>query len=1004
MQWQQTPYAPLLITISVITFSLAFYAYQRRHIPGASDLTKLLLAVTVWILFYNLNLNAVLVQDKLTWLKAQCIGIALSPVAYMLFTLKFTGLFYRLKQPRLFTAGLLTIPAITLLFIWIKPLNHLVWPVIMLVNSNGLNYLELEYSAWFWIFIAYSLLLIVLSTLILLRQRLTSQHRYRGQITLIIIGSLFPLFGTVFYLTGNSPIPNLNPTPFSFAIASTFFAWSLFRYNFLDIVPVARSLVIEKLEEGVIVVDTQNRVVDINETAVSLLQNEPGATLGKVLTLNHPQWVPLQNILEAEHPTKSELVIGKTYYELSVTFLAHANGEANGRLITLHNITHRKEAELLLQHAKEAAEAADQAKTNFLTNMSHEIRTPLNAVMGMAEMLRQTNLNHHQQEMIEVVTESSNQLMLLINNILDFAKLETGDLKLTEQTFDLVDCIEASLESVRQAANAKQLRLGYEIEDQTPTWLIGDPVRLRQIFTNLLENSIKFTEEGHVDIGISFTQEEGRLMLHFVVSDSGVGIAPEQVQQLFLPFRQIDSSMTRSHGGNGLGLVLCKRLVGLMKGDIYLESTIGQGTAVHFSAQFSPATTDDPPTVSLRQHKATLLNKRLLVITTNAIQRRQISREARIAGLEVYAAGSRHEAGYWIANSEPFDVVLLDTAVWREDPAIIGQLQVSKRHGRLPILLLNPTANPMPLETSEVFSGYVTLPIVGSQLYDTLMNVLSVSVAAAPSPEPGETMGERHPLKILLVEDNRLNQRILKDMLAKLGYQADCAANGKIGVDAAAKRLYDVILMDIQMPVMDGIEATTQILADSSTDKRPFIIAVTAHAMEGDREHYLSLGMNEYISKPVTVKKLIEALYQSINSNGSQTDAPELAVTPPPSAAEDPPIQAIDLEVLKHLVGSNIDQFLAMMAPIFLEDTSEILARLAGAIENDDYTGVRHAAHTLKGSSASMAMTQLSGYSRELEQSSIAQDLSNAPQLLQQIQAEYGRVEAALASLVKAAV
>jgi CheY-like chemotaxis protein/HPt (histidine-containing phosphotransfer) domain-containing protein len=501
--------------------------------------------------------------------------------------------------------------------------------------------------------------------------------------------------------------------------------------------------------------------------------------------------------------------------------------------------------------------------------------------------------------------------------------------------------------------------------------------------------------------------EETGLLLQFMVQDSGLGIAADQIEHLFSPFRQVDSSMTRLHGGNGLGLAICKQLVTLMGGKIDLQSTVGQGTTVYFTAQFRQASGETPPAFTLRHHKASLANKRLIVITKDASQRRQISREARMAGLEIYAAASSQEASYWIDHSESFDIALLDTAVWQEEPAIMSQLHYKGTTLPLPtILLVSPDNNQPTLLNGDanLFSGYISYPIASSQMYDTLLNVLSLSDVTSVTQEQGKPMAERYPLKILIVEDNKLNRRILTNMLDKLGYKADAVTNGQLSVVAAAQQTYDVILMDIQMPVMDGVEATQHILANSPPDKRPYIVAVTAHALEGDREYYLTSGMNEYISKPLTLNQLVEALYQAINHSNQtlpQLDPINVPLDKSETTLSDAPI---DLTALAYLVGEDTDGFLKTMAPIFLEDTHQVLHSMVSAVQDKDAKKIQQAAHTLKGTSASMAMTKLAQFSRELELMAKAEDLSEAPQKLDQIQAEYHRVEAALATMVKTAV
>ncbi|MEZ4594196.1 MAG: histidine kinase N-terminal 7TM domain-containing protein [Chloroflexota bacterium] len=876
MEWQLTPYAAPLTLTGLITLASTLYTFRQRQVPGVTDLFRLLLAITVWIFAYVGELSATSLEAKLFWAKVQYFGIVYLPVGYSFFALKYIGLFPKIKQQRLLKIIHYAIPLLTLIFTWTNEWHELIWPEISLIQEQQLSYLVLEHGTWFWVNVGFVYLVLATSTFLLLRKIFTTPNQFRHQIGLIVIGSLCPWIGNLLYITGLNPFPYLDLTPFAFAVTAVCFTLALFRYSFLDIVPIARELVIEKLEAGVIVLDGQNRVLDVNATAVSLLQQSKNQLMGHPLAFNQPSWAPLAHALQEPYPARLEIALDQTYYELSVTPLENTDERTNGRLITLHNITSRKESELLLQKAKETAEAADRAKTHFLTNMSHEIRTPLNAVVGMAEMLRQTHLNANQNEMVDVIADSSNTLVLLINNILDFARLEADNLYLKKQSFNLVDCIEASLEQVQQAANDKLIQLDYSLEPGTPTRLTGDPVRLRQILVNLLENGIKFSEEGTVQISVSHVPQNGHVLLQFVVRDSGIGIAPDQLSQLFLPFHQIDGSLTRSYGGNGLGLVICKRLVELMGGNIFLHSEVGQGTSVHFSVLLRPTTEADPPAIMLRQNNASLIGRRLLIIAEDAAQRRQVSKEARLAGLEVYVAGSLQEANYWIERSLPFDTALLETAVWQADPAILAQLQNPETHTPLPTILLGPNeATLAEITTAQpaLFAGTLTQPVAASQLYDLLLNVLAVTNGAPKTREPGETMAHQFPLAIMLVEDNQLNQRVLKNMLDKLGYGVDTAVNGRVAVEMAQQQAYDIILMDIQMPEMDGVEATRHILANAN-GKRPYIIAVTAHALAGDRESYLAVGMNHYLSKPVTTHQLVEALYQGIEFQGQSTTPP----------------------------------------------------------------------------------------------------------------------------------
>ncbi len=535
----------------------------------------------------------------------------------------------------------------------------------------------------------------------------------------------------------------------------------------------------------------------------------------------------------------------------------------------------------------------------------------------------------------------------------------------------------------------------------TPTLLHGDPVRLRQILVNLLENGIKFSEEGNVHIQVEHIQKKADIVLDIVVRDTGIGIPPEQISQLFLPFQQVDGSLTRTHGGNGLGLIICKRLVEHMGGEIYLLSEVGKGTSVHFSVAMGVAAENQTPEITLRKNNTSLTGKRLLIVAKDAAQRRQISKEARMAGLEVYVAGSSQEATYWIENSLPYDMVLLDTAVWHSDPAILTQLKNPETSTPLPSVLIGHDKEMLRqtmLAEPNLFIGTLTLPINGPRMYDLFTSILSVNVSKKSVREAGEVMAERFPLNILLVEDNQLNRRVIQNMLDKLGYKVDTAVNGRLAVEITKKHAYDIILMDIQMPEMDGLTATKHILANCAHDeKRPYIAAVTAHALAGDRESYLAAGMHQYLSKPVTINKLVELLYQGIQFHNNPTAPPSIvqvaAPAPDPAKTSEP----IDLEELERLVGEDTTEFLEMMTPIFLEDSETLMQSLETAVQTKDAPAIRHAAHTLKGTSASMGMVPLSTLSRELEATAKEEQLEDSPEIFAQIKVEYKRVQVALA-------
>ncbi|MEQ1518587.1 MAG: ATP-binding protein, partial [Usitatibacteraceae bacterium] len=646
---------------------------------------------------------------------------------------------------------------------------------------------------------------------------------------------------------------------------------------------------------------------------------------------------------------------GGNYMWVSVRAIAQRNAE--GRAIrfvgSIADVTDRKEAEVALTEANVRVTEAARAKEAFLATMSHEIRTPMNGVLGITSLLNETNLNDEQRDYIRLIRASGDTLLRLIDDVLDFSKIESGRMTLESVPVEIVTVAEDAFELVAEKARDKDLALLFEIDDSVPFYLQGDATRLRQILLNLLSNAIKFTDKGEIKLHLLTRRNaEGQLVLEGRVSDTGIGIPAERARKLFQPFTQVDASTTRKYGGTGLGLAIVRRLSQLMGGDVSVESIEGLGSMFTFSLLTSEAEGLQKP--YMHRDLADFLGKRMLLVDRNANRLRIQAQQYKLWGFETVTA-SREQAANAFARGSPFDLMVIDmelsspeTAAMRD--ALEADDRQRQQRGQAPVIVILMSAmtraelSQRQIAPALRHSAFVMRPAGRAKMFDVLTRALVdganpdvatrpytlnpvydsvyreaswISHATAGSKQilvdppdtarreiPAMKLGER-PLRILVAEDNEINQQVIQGMLKSIGCDSDLAEDGVVAVDKAVGGQFDVILMDIHMPRLDGVTAMQNIRRARAGKICPPIVAVTAHALPGDREHYLSMGMNDYISKPIRpgeLKSLLERLFPGMAAPPVQAESRVTAPVPasnPLPTAEQPPI--LDIEQLEDL-------------------------------------------------------------------------------------------------------
>jgi signal transduction histidine kinase/DNA-binding response OmpR family regulator len=646
-----------------------------------------------------------------------------------------------------------------------------------------------------------------------------------------------------------------------------------------------------------------------------------------------------------------------------------------------------------LDDAGSEVAATEQAKLQFLANMSHELRTPLSAIIGVTSMLVDTPLNKEQRQHADIIRISGDALLGLVNGMLDLSKMHSGEIELEDQAFDLHACVEETLDLLAPQAYRKHLELSYCIDQRTPRRIFGDATRLRQVLMNLLANGIKFTRVGDVNVSVATrTREHGLVEIKFAIRDTGIGIAPERLQRMFNPFGQTDAAATHKYGGTHLGLAICKRLCEVMNATIDVESELDKGSTFTVTLVARAAATEPQP--HLRVAQPQLAGRQVLVVDDNATSRGILVGQLEAWGIAAVAAASVTEALARIKAGTTFDVALVDV-----DPSdgagvdlAVELHRINVAFATLPVVLLAPPFEYAPMSARRGATTLVTKPVKPSRLYNAIFEALGVSsprpLSSKATPATELPIATRLPLRILLAEDYVISQQVALMMLERLGYRCDVVANGVEALAALKRGHHDVVLMDVQMPEMDGFEATRIIWRDWEPDNRPFIVAVTANAMPGDRERCLDAGMDYYLAKPVRVDELQTALEMAaLRIVGRRND-----VGPWSYDVFDPR----PLEQLRQLGKAGDDGIAQEIVQSFCVDTPGRIAMLRSALEAHDLKQVELIAHSLKSGSGTIGVRQLAALFGAIEEKAEFADLEGVWRLVQDLDRAFVDARAAL--------
>jgi len=1097
--WNILLIAPLFVAI-LASFGMAGFAL-RRTAPGAVAFAFLCLAAGIWSLAYLFEVVHPSLEYKWLWFRIKYFGVSALTPLLLIFVIKSFGK-DRWLNPWL--VGVLEAKVgLCLSFVWYPPLTRMFIDNLHIVYVERISLLVFDKGILFTVSAASDLIIAAVVIHFLFFQYFQAPLAYRRQVIVFVLSILPPWVGGLMSYLNLPILKYVDTGPVFFAVSLPLFAWGAFRSRLFDLIPIAREAVMESLADGVVVLDAQNRVVDLNPAARQMLQIQDDHWLGLSLTMLLGDRPQLQSLLQDRmvKQTEVELQIGEVNrcFEVRHAPLKSANSDLGGSLIILrdvndrsrlekalrqseekyrsvvergndgiaiiqdgkivycnpqlarmvgqvpedlletefpkilspgvdsqllryewgdhpvykdllcfesklqhingsqidveltagiieyegksaflvfaHDIAQRKQMEENLLEAKEAAEAATQAKSRFLANMSHEIRTPLNAIIGMTSLLFGTRLDNEQQDYVETIRTSGDALLSVINDILDFSKIEAEKLELENQTFNLRLCIEEAIDIVTSNAAEKGLNLAYDVKTDVPEFVVGDVARLRQVLTNLLGNAVKFTEKGEVTASVSLLRAEdsdGRPNeILFSIRDTGIGIPTDRLDRLFQFFSQVDASTTRKYGGTGLGLAISSRLVELMHGRIWAQSESGQGSTFYVSIPFEPD--GNGPQMGVLMGSIVLDQKRCLVVDKNETNRQILARQLEAWGFTVRLADDPVQ-GLEMAALQPYPHLIFLDVPLPNGNGLIKDFQKTAQQYESSLILLTAIGQHLDQDSATQVLGTLTKPVKPSQLYDLLSDLSYFGDDSQKPPEKSlsepisAAFAVQHPLRILLAEDNAVNQKVALRLLARLGYRADVAGNGLEVLSALDRQPYDLVMMDIQMPEMDGFEATERIRSRWKESPKIQIIAMTAYAFQADLDRCLEIGMDGYITKPIRLDALVDILRKA------HEQAPLRSVLVDEEQKSD---EILNPERMQDLIA-NLGEEIRDVITTYFEDTPMQIERMQQALDDDDWETLQRTAHSLKSSSGIFGANQMVALCRSLEMIPITQKTTAA--------------------------